>query len=165
MTYEDYSDQFGTDGIIEVDFSCKICGTVMSCNGVTIASHLLNNHKLTLNDYESTYLKEGGGEEEGDTITSDVSSPPLMNTATALDGEHFLAGMTGMSADEIAEQPVAISPPKSGGGGGMSSILREVDLPVRKDQPWYQKCKYYCQICQNPYFSISALRNHTKVVC
>ena len=28
---------------------------------MTIASHLLNNHKLTLNDYERDYLNAGSG--------------------------------------------------------------------------------------------------------
>ncbi len=36
-------------------------------------------------------------------------------------------------------------------------------MAAKRDRPWYQKCQYFCQICNQSYFSISALRNHTKV--
>ena len=38
----------------------------MSCNGLTIASHLLNNHKLTISDYEKSYLSAPGTEDQDD---------------------------------------------------------------------------------------------------
>ena len=135
MHYEDYFDKFGNAGIHEVVFRCKMCAATMSCNGVTIASHLLNNHKFTLTEYEKTYLKNGEEEEEEE----------MMMEAQPQDGEHFLAGMKTDGSDPI--NPPAMSKEEM----------------LRKDKPWYQKCKYFCQICNNPYFSISALRNHTKV--
>ena len=136
MPYEDYAEQYGTEGILEVDFKCKICKSSMSCNGVTIASHLLNNHKLTLTEYEKVYLKGGQEEEDEDEDMQDQSQ----------EGQHFLAGIKTESEPMVTSTPVTREEPKE-----------------HKDKAWYQKCKYFCQICNNPYFSISALRNHTKV--
>ena len=42
----------------------RICKSSMSCNGVTIASHLLNNHKLTIGDYEKSYLSASSTEDQ-----------------------------------------------------------------------------------------------------
>ena len=45
--------------LCELTLQCKLCEATISCNGVTIASHLLNNHKLTIHEYERQYLING----------------------------------------------------------------------------------------------------------
>lgn len=58
ITYEEYYELFGNQGITEVSFTCIICQMVVSCNGVSIASHLNGIHKITLQEYEAAYLKD-----------------------------------------------------------------------------------------------------------
>ena len=57
ITYEEYFELFGNQGIMEVPWECIICQMVVSCNGVSIASHLNGLHKITLQEYEANYLK------------------------------------------------------------------------------------------------------------
>jgi len=57
MGYETYLAEYGTQGIFEVDFQCAICQATMSCNGVSISNHLSNNHHLSLQQYESKYIR------------------------------------------------------------------------------------------------------------
>jgi len=140
LPYEDYVQKYGTDGITEVNFKCRICKSSMSCNGVTIASHLLNNHKLTIGDYEKSYLSASGTEDqvEGQEEEEEqqLQQQQQQSQSVVQEPEHFLFAKS-------------LTPNSSG--------------EPRKEKQWYQKCKYYCQICNNPYFSISALRNHTRV--
>ena len=58
ITYEEYFELFGNQGITEIPWTCTICDMVVSCNGVSIASHLNGNHKMTLQEYEAAHLKE-----------------------------------------------------------------------------------------------------------
>ena len=67
--------KYGTDGITEVNFKCRLCKTSMSCNGVTIASHLLNNHKLTITEYEKSYLPVPGEEQKEDQEEETLVQP------------------------------------------------------------------------------------------
>jgi len=64
IDYDEYLSMFGTQGIYEVDFNCKLCQAVLSCNGVSIANHLTNNHHLTLQEYELQYLNEESTQDE-----------------------------------------------------------------------------------------------------
>jgi hypothetical protein len=139
MSYEEYHEQFGTEGIMEFDFKCRLCSVVMSCNGVTIASHLLNNHRLTLGEYEKKYLKKGNVAPGSPDIIERVPS----GSGGSGFGGHFLASLKEdkQSREEEARQPTDKEAAKA----------------------WYQKCQYICQLCKNTYFSISALRNHVKV--
>ena len=65
-----------------------------------------------------------------------------------IDAEHFLAG--GSSGSDQWH--------------GASNALSREEIAARRERPWYQKCQYFCQICNQSYFSISALRNHSKVI-
>ncbi len=137
MTYDDYHAEFGTEGISEFDFKCRLCRAVMSCNGVTIASHLLNNHRLTLAEYEKKHLKKG---------VDGATSPDIVERSSSgllLQGDHFLASLKTDKRRRFSEE-------RSG--------------PTEKEanKAWYQKCQYICQLCKNTYYSISALRNHVK---
>ena len=141
MTYDDYHAQFGTEGITEFDFKCRLCSVVMSCNGVTIASHLLNNHRLTLGEYEKKYLKKSSG----GPGRADAGSPDIVERVPGrglLQGDHFLASLKGDKQEGDEER-------------------QPTDKEANK--AWYQKCQYICQLCKNTYYSISALRNHVKV--
>ena len=65
ITYEEYFELFGNQGITEVPWECNICQISVSCNGVSIASHLNGLHKVTLQEYEALYLKGVPGEVAG----------------------------------------------------------------------------------------------------
>ena len=119
----------------------------MSCNGVTIASHLLNNHKLTLNDYEREYLIGSDSGKEPIKEMPPIKPPAATVQSQVVEGDHFLA-------DAMESQMPLLVP--------QANLSRE-EIAARRDRPWYQKCQYFCQICNQSYFSISALRNHTKV--
>jgi hypothetical protein len=141
MSYEDYHEQFGTEGITEFDFKCRLCSVVMSCNGVTIASHLLNNHRLTLGEYEKKYLKKSKAAPGSPDIIERVPGSSSSSSGLLHGGHFLLASKEDKHNTEEERQPTE----------------------KEANKAWYQKCQYICQLCKNTYFSISALRNHVKV--
>jgi hypothetical protein len=159
ISYEDYLAQYGNQGIFECDFTCTICQAVMSCNGVTISSHLSNIHKLTLQEYENKYVKETikhNGDNKDNLGLDDKSTINLLTPITEMEG--------GVGAVELKIKEEKMDPPLPPVSPPPVMNLRNPFQDITKeDRPWYQQCLYVCQICQSTYYSTSALNNHTKV--
>ena len=156
ISYEDYLAQYGNQGIFECDFTCTICQAVMSCNGVTISSHLSNIHKLTLQEYENKYVKEKinieNKESKDNLDLDDKSTINLLTPITEMEG--------GVGAVELKIKEEKMDPPSPSPAIKVRNPFQDV---TKEDRPWYQQCLYVCQICQSTYYSTSALNNHTKV--
>jgi len=155
ISYEDYIAQYGSQGIIEIDFSCAICRANMSCNGVTISSHLSNIHKLTLQEYEAKYVKETVSSDSKDNLDliDDKSTINLLTPITEMGGGN------GMELNVKIKEEKEDLPDTS----SMFQVSNPFQDVTKEDRPWYQQCLYVCQICQSTYYSTSALNNHTKV--
>ena len=137
ITYDEYITAYGNNGIHQVDFTCVLCNSVMSCNGVTVANHLINTHKLTLSMYEARHLNR-------ELLAEDTSEEAEENLVSTVGVENI--------KKEVEEE---IPNP--------SVYKNESFTPVtREDRPWYQQCLYVCQLCGASYFSSSALNNHCK---
>jgi hypothetical protein len=156
ISYEDYLAQYGNQGIFECDFTCAICQANMSCNGVTISSHLSNIHKLTLQEYESKYVKETITSDSKDSKDNlDLDDKSTINLLTPITE---MAG--GVGAVELKIKEEKMDPPDEPVVMNLRNPFHDV---TKEDRPWYQQCLYVCQICQSTYYSTSALNNHTKV--
>ena len=139
ITYEEYASAYGNHGIHEVEFTCSICSTVMSCNGVTIANHLTNTHKLTLADYEENYIRR-------------ATSPSVTLQGDSGDNTREVK-----IKQEVEEEEEEVPAPPTG-----DSSKESFSYVSKEDRPWYQQCLYVCQLCGSSYFSTSALNNHCK---
>eukprot|EP00092_Neocalanus_flemingeri_P006549 GFUD01007060.1.p1 GENE.GFUD01007060.1~~GFUD01007060.1.p1 ORF type:complete len:649 (+),score=134.81 GFUD01007060.1:224-1948(+) len=154
ISYEDYIAQYGNQGIVEHDFTCTICQATMSCNGVTISSHLSNIHKLTLQEYENKYVKE--------TITADTKDNLDMDDKSTINLLTPITEMDGAAGGEVnlKIKEEKMEQPDSNLIFNVQNLFQDV---TKEDRPWYQQCLYVCQICQSTYYSTSALNNHAKV--
>jgi len=92
ITYEEYFELFGNQGIMEVPWECIICQMVVSCNGVSIASHLNGLHKITLQEYEAAYLK-GNTEttESSQMLTENTQQDPSEHGNIAIDEDSIVS--------------------------------------------------------------------------
>ena len=144
ITYEEYFSAYGSHGIHEVEFTCTICGVVMSCNGVTIANHLTNTHKLTLADYEERYIRENTSPSDTAKRTGGDSAENTVPVEVEIKQE---------VEEEEEEESNSLAPVSN--KESFSQVCKET-------RPWYQQCLYVCQLCGSSYFSTSALNNHCK---
>ena len=145
ITYDEYFSVYGNQGIHEVEFTCVLCNAVMSCNGVTIANHLINSHRMTIGEYESKHLKKEDLEEE----TPDIPEKSTPSTTESGTGEENSEVIIKKEIEEESPE-TSVNTPES-----YSYVSKE-------DRPWYQQCLYVCQLCGASYFSTSALNNHCK---
>ena len=114
ITYEEYFELFGNQGIMEVPWECIICQMVVSCNGVSIASHLNGLHKITLQEYEAAYLK-GNVEtpDSGQMLTEITQQGPSGQDNIAID-EDSIVSIDDIGSTENGNPLDPAEPPSTG---------------------------------------------------
>ena len=164
LQYEDYIDRYGSAGVQEVEFSCGICEAVMSCNGVTIASHMSAIHKLTMAEYQAKHVKVKTvkpGNEVGMPDLDDQAAVSLLTPITGLEcsgvqvKQELQEGEQTQQGEEEKKEQTEQQEGQEEDSGGVFGEWPE-------ERPWYQSCLYTCQVCHSPYYSTSALNNHAK---